>query len=128
MTYRDLPQPVTTPFGGSPGLYQLREALHVGVGPFLIVVPAGFVTDGATIPRVAWPLIGHPMVGRYQAAAIAHDHLYDTQQVGRLVADALFCEILTQYGVPRWRARIMYAAVRIGGWYLWRRRRRKDVP
>jgi len=125
MTHRDLPQPVTTPFNGSPKLYQLREALHVCVGPFLIVVPAGFVTDGATIPCLAWPLIGHPMHGRYQAAAICHDHLYDTQQVSRLVADALFCEILSQYGVSPWRAKLMYAAVRIGGWYLWRRRRRK---
>ncbi|WP_347060175.1 DUF1353 domain-containing protein [Blastococcus sp. HT6-30] len=35
------------------------------------VVPAGFVTDFATVPRVGvWPV---PRFGRYTAAAILHD-------------------------------------------------------
>lgn len=129
MTIDDLPQPVTSPVPGRPRLYRLREALHVPVGPFLVVVPAGFLTDGATIPRFAWPLVGHPMHGPYQAAAVCHDHFYTTQELSRLVADALFCEILRQYGVSRRRARLMYGAVRLAGWLPWclrARRRNKD--
>lgn len=36
-------------------------------------VPAGFISDGASIPRVFWWLIGHPLMGDYRRAALVHD-------------------------------------------------------
>ncbi|ECG8634089.1 DUF1353 domain-containing protein, partial [Salmonella enterica subsp. salamae] len=41
----------------------------------VIEVPAGFVTDLATIPRIFWSLM--PPDGKYAKAAIIHDYLYD---------------------------------------------------
>lgn len=41
----------------------------------IISVPAGFVTDLATIPRIFWTLL--PPDGKYAKAAIIHDYLYD---------------------------------------------------
>ncbi|EOD5071623.1 TPA: DUF1353 domain-containing protein [Salmonella enterica subsp. enterica serovar Enteritidis] len=39
----------------------------------VISVPAGFVTDLATVPRIFWTLL--PPDGKYTKAAIIHDYL-----------------------------------------------------
>lgn len=41
----------------------------------VIEVPAGLITDLATIPRIFWILL--PPDGKYAKAAIIHDYLYD---------------------------------------------------
>jgi hypothetical protein len=40
----------------------------------VITIPAGFVTDFASIPRFLWSI--YPPTGRYQEAAVVHDWLY----------------------------------------------------
>lgn len=80
-------------------------------------VPAGFVTDFASVPRipVAFLLcgdVGHP-------AAVVHDWLYTCQSVPRELADAVLREAATLVGVPAWRAQLMYAGVRAGGSSHW---------
>jgi len=82
-------------------------------------VEAGFVTDGASIPRLLWPLIGHPIDPSYYPAAIVHDSLYCNQPVTRGCADAVFCRLLRRLGVARWRVALMYTGVRLGGWVGW---------
>ena len=78
-----------------------------------IVVPAGFVTDFASVPRipVAFLLAG----GCADAAAVVHDWLYTTHEVDRATADAVFREAISADGEPAWRAWLMWAGVRIGG-------------
>lgn len=44
---------------------------------FVIVVPAGFVTDFASTPRALWSVI--PPTGRYQLAAVVHDFCIGTR-------------------------------------------------
>ena len=78
------------------------------------IVPPGFVTDFASVPRAWWWLI--PPTGRYAAAAALHDWLYAGDRgVTRRQADALFREAMEVAGVSRWTRTIMYAAVRVGG-------------
>lgn len=36
-------------------------------------VPAGFITDGATIPKWCWWLVGGPLTEQYLRAATLHD-------------------------------------------------------
>ncbi len=85
-----------------------------------ITVPAGFITDLASIPRLLHPLI--PVNGRHRAAAIVHDYLYATQTLTRAECDAVFLEAMEACGV-RWTQRwAMYSAVRAGGWVAWRQR------
>jgi len=46
-------------------------------GDMCCVVPAtGWLFDGASIPRVFWRLIGHPLRGEYRRGALAHDGGY----------------------------------------------------
>jgi hypothetical protein len=80
-------------------------------------VPAGFTTDFASIPRLLWPLIGHP-AGRHAQAAALHDWLARTaSEVPRSRADAAFREALGVLGGPAWRRWLMGAGVRINaGW------------
>jgi hypothetical protein len=67
-----------------------------------IVVPAGFRTDFASIPRLFWPLIGHP-AGRYAQAASLHEWLYRNHLVSRAESDRIFHEAMGTLGVPAWK-------------------------
>lgn len=43
----------------------------------LITVPAGFFCDGASIPKIAWPIAGSPFTGDNLYPALVHDYLCD---------------------------------------------------
>lgn len=84
------------------------------------VVPRGFVTDLASIPRALYAVI--PVNGKHRSAAILHDWLYETQKMSRARCDGLFLEAMASSGV-RWSLRwAMYLGVRAGGWVPWARR------
>lgn len=93
-----------------------------------VVVPQGFTTDRASVPRLpfAYWFVG----ARGDAAACVHDHLYQTKQhghvkVSRSTADAVFYEALTakmpwgEEQEPGWAASLMWFGVRVGGWWAW---------
>ena len=96
------------------------------VGPGIEVqVPAGFVTDFASIPRPLWAV--YPPDGRWAQASVVHDVCYRQQWCTRALADALFLEAMKASRVPPHRRWIMYAALRLFGGFAWRanaRRRR----
>ena len=86
------------------------------VGDF-IVVPQGFVTDFASVPRmpVAFLLTG----GKGDEAAVVHDWLYSTQAFPRAKCDAVFKEALQVMGYSASTVNLMYSGVRAGGWVNW---------
>jgi hypothetical protein len=71
------------------------------------VVPDGFLTDFASVPRVVIWLI--PRFGRYTPAAVLHDWLVTTGLTTGVVssrdADGLFRRVLRELGVPPVRRR-----------------------
>ena len=90
-----------------------------------------FVFDFASIPRPLWRIA--PPTGLkdnpYGMAALFHDWAYEHGMIAgdpidRIDADRLFLEIMLYVGVNRVLARIMYRAVRVGGWHGWARARR----
>ena len=91
---------------------------------FYVTVPDGYITDGASIPRILWPFIGSPY-GPYTDAAVIHDYLYSArktyQKINRKEADLIFYKILCSIGISAWNARLMYWGVRIGGWRAWKK-------
>ena len=78
-------------------------------------VPAGFVTDGASIPREFWSLIGSPYTGEYRVAAVFHDAAYATLGVTREDADGMLRHACLELGCSVWLADTIYAGVRAGG-------------
>lgn len=90
----------------------------------LYSVPAWFVTDFASIPRPLW--WRYPKSGKWNKAAVLHDHLYVTNGLTRGHADALFREALEACEVNWWTRYVFYTAVRAGGWKAWNRYRKAD--
>lgn len=89
-------------------VYQSDVALET------FTVPAGFVTDFASVPRVpfAFLLCGDSC----HAAAALHDFLYTAPHlVSRCVADDVLHEAAHSTGVPSWRCWLVWAGVRLGG-------------
>ena len=87
-----------------------------------ITVPNGFATDGASIPRFLWPIIGPPMRGGYLVPAIVHDYLCVEAKTyqERVMADGLFFALLHRYQVPAWKRCAMYLGVRFYARLFWR--------
>jgi hypothetical protein len=102
------------------GTWQLLTPLAYksDVADMLFVVPAGFVTDFASVPRIpiAYLLAGDTA----HQAAVVHDWLYSTHEVARDMADTVLREAALVSGVPAWRAWAIWVGVRVGGASRWR--------
>ena len=83
---------------------------RVGTSRKRIVVPAGFVTDYASIPRPLWSVF--PPHHSYSRAAVIHDYLYWTQACTRLQADNLFYVGMVESKVPLATRLAVYWGVR----------------
>lgn len=87
-----------------------------------VEVPAGYISDLASIPRFAWSFIGHPLTGEFQDAALVHDVLCDRAAEKcdyelRVIADGVFFYLLKRRHVPYWRRKAMLWAVRLHAWW-----------
>ena len=81
--------------------WQLEGPLQYSsdVAQRVFVVPSGFITDFASVPRIpfAYMVTG----GKAQAAAVIHDWLYSTHEVDRETADAVTLDVIDSGpGVP----------------------------
>jgi hypothetical protein len=107
----------------------------------IITVPAGFVTDLASIPRVVWSFF--PPDGPWVKGAVIHDFLYFTQGIGiwygrhgvsraepysRAEADHILREAMADRGIGAWAQFVIWAAVRLGGAVGWARKHDKPRP
>ena len=86
-----------------------------------LFVPAGFRSDGASVPRFFWRVVFPPGDALALRAAILHDYVYRTHPEGwsRADADRLFLAVMILDGVPVRRALMAWAGVRIGGGKAW---------
>ena len=99
----------------SAGLWRLTQALHYqsDIAGRRVVVPKGFCTDFASVPRL--PIIYLATADTAHAPAVVHDWLYTSGEVRRSAADRIFLEAMEAVGVPWLRRQAMYAAVRLMG-------------
>ena len=80
-----------------------------------ITVPAGFVTDFASIPRAFWTIL--PPTGKYGKAAVIHDYLYvmggdlPPDKFTKADADRIFYEAMGVLGVGSVTRYVMWKAV-----------------
>lgn len=101
---------------------------HVGNlrSGWIITVPAGFETDGASVPRLLWCLFP-PFGGDYDEAAVLHDYLYRTSFMclARVVADAVLVEAMQVCGTGLITRMTIFSGVRAGGWMTYRKYKRQ---
>jgi len=75
-----------------------------------VVVPKGYKTNGADIPRVFWSIYP-PNRSDFLPAVIIHDYLCDKGEYRK--ADDLFEECLKELGVKRFDVVVLVGAVRL---------------
>lgn len=92
-------------------------AYESDVAQTIIVVPIGFQTDLASVPRL--PIVYWLTGATANEAAVIHDYLYSTREVTREIADAVLREASALIGVPAWRRQMMWAGVRLFGGAYW---------
>lgn len=78
-------------------------------------LPAGAISDGASIPRALWSTVGSPFTGLYRVAAFFHDEAYRTPGMDKEAADLMLRECAIACGCSVELADLIYAGVRIGG-------------
>ena len=88
----------------------------------MVVVPEGFVTDFASVPRL--PFIYWFTGGKANAPAVIHDWFYrtNTEDITRATADALLAEAMDAKGYWKVRTWSMWAGVRLGGYWSYDKR------
>ena len=98
-------------------VYRLLEPLVYGD----LTVPAGFESDGASVPRFFWRIVFPPGDQKALRAAFLHDYIYRTHPAGwsRAAADELFRRVLIEDGVSRNSAALAYYGVRLFGGSSW---------
>ena len=86
-----------------------------------LVVPAGFESDGASVPRLLWGVVFPRDDRQALCAAIVHDYIYRTHPASwtRSEADDTFLFLLEQGGVPWIRRTRAYIGVRLFGKSSW---------
>lgn len=111
-------QPVLKPFAKA-NRFLLTQPLviRVGEGRDSLVVPSGFVTDFASIPKRLRGFISK--LGPHLCPAIVHDYLYSEQVCTRAQADAIFLKMMEDLGVSWLTRRVMYWSVRWFGRSAW---------
>ena len=108
----------------------LTDLIYIG-NRDQFLVPKGFKTDFASIPRIVNSIV--PKNGRHDGAAIVHDYLYREQPrvapamnpITRLDSDRIFRRIMKELGVGIIRRNLIYRAVRLGGGFSWAKSRKK---
>lgn len=94
-----------------------------------VIVPSGYLFDGASIPRALWTLVGSPMDPQFVRAALIHDWLCDhvVERRDRRLADDIFLYLLDYSNVPECKRYAMYAGVRMYALLFWKSKRNSHV-
>lgn len=97
-------------------LFKLERSFRYTSPTVMLTVPAGFITDGASVPRAFWNILAP--FGDYFEAAVIHDYLYSPHNrfKTRAEADRIFLEAMGHVGVGWLTRRTIYRAVRLFGW------------
>lgn len=100
-----------------------QEAVWPAIDWF-VTVPEGYVSDGYSIPKIAWLIVGHPFGQEHMVPAFIHDYLCDKAQSyeQRVLADAAFFHLMEKYEVPGLKRAVFYIAVRFWGRWTWKMR------
>ena len=93
-------------------------------------MPEGYISDGSSIPKIFWSLIGSPM-GESAQSGFLHDFLYTKQgnvqtligfPISRKRCDDIFLESMKVLKINFFKRRLIWLAVRIFGETAWRKK------
>lgn len=109
-------------------LWVLLEPFIFEVDGIRYTVPAGFVTDGASCPRLLWSICS-PMAGPFGEGAVAHDWFYNEgPDIGRFNADMVLYALGRYRGSNIFRAQAVKSGVNVFGKWSYKTGADKVVP
>jgi hypothetical protein len=99
-----------------PALWILTKDMVYATPEGVFSVPAGYLTDHASVPRMFTSVVP-PVKSAVAEASILHDWFYnkDSEDVPRAFADKCIKELTIANGGSKSLANVTYAAVRVGG-------------
>lgn len=109
---------------------ELLAPLRVQTRKGLVEIPTGFISDGASIPKLVRWAAGDPFALAYLPAAIVHDALYRKNfldHIKRKHADLIFRDLLLNSDVTTWKIPAFYGAVASFGWRSYKKIETVDV-
>jgi hypothetical protein len=109
--------------------YVLQETLKIKLSNGdIITIPRGFTWDLSSVPRLLWGLL--PPDGLWEIGSLIHDYLYINKLYSREFADKemLIWSKVTSGTQNKLSLRnldnyVRYYGVRLGGWYVWNKRK-----
>lgn len=104
----------------SPFLYRLNDLNQIRV-------PAGFATDGASIPK-CFHFWLPPWSPAYAGPAVIHDWLYFIQDTSRKKADRVMLLAMKHNNESFWKRQMIHKAVRAGGFGAWKSHQNEEYP
>jgi hypothetical protein len=113
------PSPLLQPFADGED-WMLESPMIFKAGkknPLILIVPRGFVTDYASVPRPLRLLL--PREGTYGNAAVLHDYLYWRQDCTREQSDNIMVIAMLEAGVSESTLRAIQLGIRLGGQGSW---------
>lgn len=100
-------------------LWELLSDVSYENEQYKITCKTTFKTDGASIPKAFWSIIGNPLEDDLLLPSIIHDGLYTIMLLSREKCDKLLLEMLKYNGVSDIRADLIYSTVRAFGGSHW---------
>ena len=87
-----------------------------------LTIPAGYESDGASVPKFFWRCVFPPGEPRALLAAFVHDYVYREHPEGwtKEEADATFFLLLREHGISPISAYLAYLGVKLFGGPAWR--------
>lgn len=106
---------------GGGDVITLLEPLTINWRGREFTIPAGFESDGMSVPECLWATICPAIDPRTLRGALAHDFIYRIQPQGwtRKEADAMLYDLIRADGLGWWRAWKVWRGVRRFGNFAW---------
>lgn len=124
VNYTDFAQVVGYNYRNREKPYYLMQHIivivRVDTQTYYIKLDKGFTSDGCTIPRFLWNMLGCPHSPEYLPASLIHDWILEhpeTVHYNRKLASRIFEQALLNEGVSPLKAHVMYLAVEFGQWW-----------
>ena len=111
LTYRTLPKC---------RMVQVVSDFAFTFGRANFIIPAGFVFDGFSNPRLFWRVLPSSYGPRVLGPGCKHDYFYRTHAIPKEKADRLLEEGVRKNGLSKTAARLVYYGVKFGGAHAWK--------
>jgi len=103
-------------------LWVLVEPFIFSIDGVIYAIPRGFVTDGASCPRIMWSICA-PVAGPFGEGAVIHDYFHSIEgpDIGRFTADMALYAFGRFRGANILQAQAVKSGVNCFGWLYYKK-------